>query len=268
MKWIQVPALTGCFALALGASVMGAQTAPPGGTPSQTTPNTPTAPGTGQDPATTGSGGVTSGSSGGQMASQTGTSDSGGSDKKFVKEAMQGSMAEIQLGQLAQQKASSDEVKQFGQKMVDDHTKLSDQMKPVASQMGLTPPTDLDSKHKGIQKKLEGLSGADFDKAYMKAMVKDHKKDLSEFQKEASSGKNPQVKDAAQQGAQVIQQHLQMAQDIAQKVGAKSGDKMGNSSNGAGTTGASSNTPGGTTTTSPSGTTSTTAPGSSPTSPQ
>jgi putative membrane protein len=109
-------------------------------------------------------------------------------DKKFVKEAMQGGMAEVELGQLATQKAQSSDVKQFGQKMVDDHTKLNDQMKPVASQLGITPPASLDMKHKAVSTKLNKLSGDEFDKAYIKAMVKDHQKDVAEFQKEASTG--------------------------------------------------------------------------------
>src|SRR4051812_28926361 len=102
---------------------------------------------------------------------QTGKASS--TDKKFVKEAKQGGMAEIQLGQVASQKAQSEDVKQFGQHMVDDHTKLNEQMKPIASQLGITPPTSLDNKHQAIATKLNGLSGEAFDKAYIKAMIKD-----------------------------------------------------------------------------------------------
>lgn len=145
-------------------------------------------------------------------------------DKKFVQKAMEGSQEEIKLGQLATQKASSEQVKQFGQKMVDDHTKLSDQMKPIAEQMGVSAMSNSSSKDARLQTKLEGLSGPAFDKAYMQAMVKDHQKDLSEFKKEAKDGKNPQVKEAAQQGSEVIQQHLQLAQQVAQGVGAAGGN--------------------------------------------
>jgi putative membrane protein len=201
----------------MGAYTAGAQQ--PGSTqPSSTQPNsgTPTNPGS---PA-----GTAMGNSAGMQTGDmnNGDASSKASDKHFVKEAMAGGMAEIQLGQLAQQKASSDDVKQFGQRMVQDHQKLNDQMQPIASQMGVTPPSDLSAKDKALQKRLEGLSGADFDKAYMSAMVQDHKKDLAAFKKEASSGNDPQVKDAAQQGSQVVSEHLQMAQDIAQKVGASS----------------------------------------------
>jgi putative membrane protein len=89
------------------------------------------------------------------------------SDKKFLKEAMQGGMAEVEFGQLASQKAQSADVKQFGQKMVDDHTKLNDQLKPAASQLGITPPASLNMKHKAISTKLNKLSGDSFDIAYI-----------------------------------------------------------------------------------------------------
>ncbi|KAA6455851.1 DUF4142 domain-containing protein [Acidobacteria bacterium AB60] len=168
------------------------------------------------------------GDAGGSMT-QTGGGNASTADKMFVKKAMAGGMAEVQLGQLATQKGSSDDVKQFGQKMVDDHTKLNDQMKPIASQLGISPPTSIPPAEQALATKLQGLSGDKFDRAYMQAMLKDHRQDLSEFKKESSSGKNPQVKEAAEQGSQVIQQHLQMAQQIAQKVGA-AGQNMTNKS--------------------------------------
>jgi putative membrane protein len=137
-------------------------------------------------------------------------------DKHFVKEALQGGNAEVQLGQLAQQKASSDDIKQFGQKMVDDHTKLGDQMKQVAQQIGVTPPSGLSPKDQALDTKLQGLSGDAFDKAYVQAMIRDHKKDLWEFKHAASTATDPAVKSAASQGEQVISEHLHMIEQIAQ----------------------------------------------------
>ena len=142
------------------------------------------------------------------------------SDKMFVKKALEGGMAEVQLGQLAQQKSTNDDVKQFGQKMVDDHTKLNDQMKPIAEQIGVKMPDGPSAKDKAVMTKLQALNGDAFDKAYMKDMVKDHKMDKMEFSHEAQNGSNPQVKDAASQGEKVISEHLQMAEQIAQKTGA------------------------------------------------
>lgn len=136
-------------------------------------------------------------------------------DKDFVHEALEGGMAEVQMGQLAAQKASSDDVKQFGQKMVQDHTQMTDQIKQVAQQLGVSEPKGLSKKDKAEIAKLNSLSGPEFDKAYIAAMVKDHKKDLSDFRAEAQNTQDPTVKQAAQQGAQVIDQHLQMIEQIA-----------------------------------------------------
>jgi putative membrane protein len=137
-------------------------------------------------------------------------------DQAFVKKALEGGVAEIQLGQLAQQKSQSDDVKQFGQKMVEDHTQLSEQMKPIAQQLGVKDPKGPSKKDKQLMAKLEGLSGPQFDEAYIQAMVKDHKEDLKDFRNEAQSAQNQNVKQAAQQGAGVISHHLEMIEQIAQ----------------------------------------------------
>jgi putative membrane protein len=136
-------------------------------------------------------------------------------DRVFVKDAMQGGLAEVQLGQLTLQKSNNDQVKQFAQHMIDDHTKLNEEMKPVAQQLGVAIPTQVSKKDSKIIAKLQELSGPAYDQAYIKEMVKDHKGDLSQFQAEASSGQDQIVKDAAAQGSKVIAQHLQMAQQLA-----------------------------------------------------
>jgi putative membrane protein len=146
-------------------------------------------------------------------------------DKTFAKKALAGGMAEVQLGQLATQKSNSDDVKKFGQQMVDDHTKLGDQLKPIAASIGVQPPMGLMPKDKELMIKLQGLSGDDFDKAYIKAMLKDHKQDDKEFQMEASSGQNADEKAAAMQGDQIIKQHLQMVEELAKAHGVMGGSK-------------------------------------------
>jgi putative membrane protein len=138
-------------------------------------------------------------------------------DKMFVENALKGGMAEVQLGQLALQKSSNDDVKQFAQKMVDDHTKMGDEMKPIAQQIGVKVPDGPSKKDKKTIAELQTLNGDAFDQAYIKDMVKDHKTDLNDFKTEAQDGSNPAVKQAASEGAQVIGQHLQMIEQIAQK---------------------------------------------------
>lgn len=168
----------------------------------------------------------------GQLGFSQNTTNASSSDKKFVHSALEGGNAEVKLGQLAAQKGNSEDVKQFGQKMVDDHTKLGDQMKQIAQQQGINVPEGVPAKDKALESKLNSLSGDAFDKAYIKAMVQDHKKDLSEFKKEASSGNDTSIKDAASQGAQVISEHLQMAEQMAQKHNVKSSDAMSNDMSG------------------------------------
>ncbi len=150
-----------------------------------------------------------------QMNGMQGPNQPSPMDRMFVSKAMQGSMAEVQLAQLTLQKSSNDQVKQFAQRMIDDHTKLNEQMKPVAEQVGVKAPDQISKNDRKTIAKLQALSGSAYDQAYIKDMVKDHKQDLSQFQTEASSGQDQTVKDAANQGSKVIAQHLQMAQQLA-----------------------------------------------------
>jgi len=145
----------------------------------------------------------------------------GSSDRKFVLEAGMGGMEEVTLGRLATEHAASAEVKQFGQRMVDDHTKAGDELMHVATQKGLTLPTALDAKHQSDVDKLSKLSGAEFDRAYMSMMVKDHKKDVKEFQTEANKGQDADVKGFASTTLPTLQDHLRMAEDINGRTSAK-----------------------------------------------
>ena len=137
-------------------------------------------------------------------------------DQAFVAKALEGGMAEIQLGQLAQEKSQSNDVKQFAQKMVSDHSQMGEKwFKPVAKQMGVSEPKGPSKKDKKLIEKLQGLSGQEFDTEYIQAMVKDHMDDLKEFKNEAQMTQDPNVKQIAQQGSTVIQQHLQLIEQIA-----------------------------------------------------
>jgi len=156
-------------------------------------------------------------SNAGTMSTQSAAKVSS-ADKAFVQKAAIGGMAEVQMGQLAQQKAGSDQVKQFGSRMVDDHSKANDELKQVATSKGLTLPTDLDSKHKSKMQKLEKLSGAQFDRAYMDDMVADHKEDVSDFQKQAKSGGDADIKGFASKTLPTLQEHLSMAQSTDKAV--------------------------------------------------
>ena len=148
------------------------------------------------------------------------------SDKKFVREAAQGGMAEVEMGKLATEKASNPEVKKFGQRMVDDHTKAGDQLKEVASSKGISVPDKLSAKDEATKLRLSKLSGEQFDKAYMSDMVKDHTQDVADFQRESSSGMDPDVKNFASQTLPTLKDHLRQAKEIAPTTSA-SASKMG-----------------------------------------
>jgi putative membrane protein len=137
-------------------------------------------------------------------------------DKHFVTAALKGGMAEVKLGQMAADKGSSQDVKDFGQKMVEDHTKLGDQMKQVAGQIGVDAPSMMAPTDEALEAKLKLLSGDAFDKAYISAMVKGHRADLMAFKKEAADGSSPAVKSAAADGEKVVAEHLHMIRKIAQ----------------------------------------------------
>jgi putative membrane protein len=140
-------------------------------------------------------------------------------DKVFLQKASEGGMAEVQLGQLAAEKGNSAEVKQFGQKMVEDHTRLNDQMMPIADTLGVNAPKHLNKADQAEYEKLSSLSGDAFDQEYITDMVKDHRKDLNEFRREETATSNPALKQAVSQAEQVISQHLSMIQGIAQQKG-------------------------------------------------
>jgi putative membrane protein len=141
-------------------------------------------------------------------------------DRQFVEKAAMGGMMEVQLGQLAQQKAENAQVKQFGARMVTDHGKANDELKQIASAKGMQLPASVDAKHMADLRKLQSMQGADFDREYMRHMVADHKKDIAEFQKQAKSGKDADLKGFASKSLPTLQEHLKLAQGVNQGLGA------------------------------------------------
>src|SRR5260370_36159124 len=119
------------------------------------------------------------------------------SDPQFAAKAAQGSLAEVALGRLAAQKSQSETVRAFGERMATDHTKSKANLEKIAAQQNITLPEDLDKDAQKNYEKLSKLSGPGFDRAYAQDMVKDHKKDVAEFQKEASAGKNKTIRSFA-----------------------------------------------------------------------
>jgi putative membrane protein len=138
-------------------------------------------------------------------------------DKTFATEAANGGLAEVQLGQLAEQKATSPAVKEFAQRMVKDHTQANEDLMQLGKSENLSLPTQLDAKHRTEMDRLSAMSGNAFDTAYVQHMVQDHTQTVAEFQKQAQTGSDPALKSFAQKYLPIIQQHLQMAQASAPK---------------------------------------------------
>jgi putative membrane protein len=134
------------------------------------------------------------------------------SDKHFVEKAIKGSNGEIALGHLAEEKGSQG-VKDFGKMLVTDHSKSKAEAEKLASTLGIAPTDAMTNGARKEQKKLEKLSGAQFDKEFVKHMVKDHKKDIKAFAK-ASRGTGDVAKFAAQT-LPTLQKHLETAERLS-----------------------------------------------------
>jgi putative membrane protein len=140
-------------------------------------------------------------------------------DKTFVQTAMEVNLAEIQVGQLAAQKGATDGVKRFGQRLVSDHTRLEDEMKPIAAKIGVTPPAELAPDDQALLTKLQGESGAAFDMTFVNAMVSGHKQGVQLYKNEETNGQDAAVRVSATKGEPVIAAHLRIAERLAGTIG-------------------------------------------------
>jgi putative membrane protein len=134
-------------------------------------------------------------------------------DDSFLKQAMQGDMAEVKLGQLAQQKGANDKVKQFGQMLESDHSQNLEKAKSVAQEIGMTPPDSVDAEQKATYDKMNKLSGQQFDKEFAQHMVQDHRKDISKFEQEGK--RSGSIASFAQETLPVLKKHLEMAESLS-----------------------------------------------------
>lgn len=135
------------------------------------------------------------------------------SGAEFLKKAIEGDNSEIMLGQLAQQKGASAGIRDFGQTLVQDHTQAKQQAEMVAQSMGVTPPTQPMPEASREEKKLQGMSGAAFDREFARYMVQDHRKDIGDFQRQAAKHKGP-VSNLARQTLPTLHKHLDMAEKL------------------------------------------------------
>jgi putative membrane protein len=132
--------------------------------------------------------------------------------QKFLKEAMEGNLAEVKMGELAQKNGGSDGVRSFGQMLQQDHSAANKKAESVAQSMGMTPPTEPNSKQKADYDRLSKLSGDKFDREFASHMVMDHKKDIKEFEKEAK--KSGATGSFANETLPTLRKHLDTAQSL------------------------------------------------------
>jgi len=146
-------------------------------------------------------------------------------DKTFVYKASASDLAEINLGRIAAKSGGSDSVKKFGQQMVDDHGKTSKELIDLANKKNLKVAPKMDDEHEKLSRKLAGLSGAEFDRAYMAGQVKDHEMAVSLFEKQSKDGSDKDLKTWAEKTLPHLRDHLKMAKEINDKLDGKGKDK-------------------------------------------
>src|SRR5215212_2978610 len=130
----------------------------------------------------------------GATGEQAGMGTLSSRDRDFLMDAAMGGLMEVELGRIAAQQGASDAVKQFGQRMVTDHSQANTELMTLASSKGITLPTAMDDKHQKAVTKLSAMSGAEFDRAYSKMMLSDHNKDVNEFERQSTRGTDPDLK--------------------------------------------------------------------------
>lgn len=174
-------------------------------------PNSDTT-GTSQSPSTATSDPTTTGATGGTSSTVTPV------DKEWVTTAGMAGLAEVEMGNLALQKAQNADVKAFAQRMVTDHTKSNEELQQLVTAKGLTLPAQLDGEHKAGVDHLTGLSGAEFDKAYMQHMVADHDKAVAHFTSGSTNAEDADIKGFAAKSLPVLQEHATLAKTVAGKL--------------------------------------------------
>ena len=151
---------------------------------------------------------------GGRSAGAEASLSSG--DRQFVTMAAQGSWAEIATGELARTNGGSESVRQFGQRMIQDHTAANKELATIAGRFGVTPPQGPDAKHQAEAQMMAKLKGAEFDRMYGAHMVKDHEMTVALFEKQSKGGDNAELRQFATKQLPILMEHLKMARALPQ----------------------------------------------------
>jgi putative membrane protein len=139
-------------------------------------------------------------------------------DADFLKEAISGGMLAVKLGQLAGERAATQDVRRFAERLVVDHTNINRDLMTLAERRGVSIPKDMNKDHQAALDKFKELRGADFDRSYIKAMVKDHEEGAKAFEKQSKDAKDEDLKAVAARVLPFVKNHLTMARETEAKV--------------------------------------------------
>jgi len=148
-------------------------------------------------------------------------------DEEFVKQASAAGLAEVNAADLALRFAASPDVRQFAAQMKQDHTKSNNELTGLANTKQLKMAEKMDATHEKMYQKMGKLSGADFDKEYIRSQVRDHEKAVSLFEGASKSAKDPQLKQWAAATLPTLRMHLKMSQEMADRHRVGTGDRTG-----------------------------------------
>jgi predicted outer membrane protein len=154
----------------------------------------------------------------GQLSDSVDRSSGSTGTNEFLAQAVQDSLAEVELCEMALQKTQNDAVKAFAQRMIDEHSKMGREIEQLANKQKLNLPKDVQSEDKSVMKELSGLSGQDFDRRFIEFNVKDHEKDVKVFKHYAEQEENSEIKALAEKGARTLDEHLKMAREIEKQL--------------------------------------------------
>jgi putative membrane protein len=138
-------------------------------------------------------------------------------DQEFLTKAIQAGVAEVRISELALEKAQDEQVREFAERMVQDHTASNERLLSLAETAGDTPPTEMDQEHEAMLQQLSQLSGEEFDRQYMQGQVQDHQAAVDLFASEATQPTGP-VDALAGELVPALRQHLQMAEEISNSI--------------------------------------------------
>jgi putative membrane protein len=141
----------------------------------------------------------------------------GQQDRTFIKEAIGGGMAEVELSKIAE-KSENAEVKRFAERMIHDHTTANTELTAIATGLGVEMPKALDTDHQRVRGQLQSMHGNAFDREYMRVMVEDHDQAVKLFRQETSAGHDSQLKQFAQKTLPTIEEHQKMALDLSRRL--------------------------------------------------